>query len=87
VTSTATVVATASTGVNQTIRIHVDVNSPIVYLGSNSGVTSSTGLAVGGGSNVVIERAGMAPSTALTIYGLVASGSASGRLQVSSTTA
>lgn len=55
VATTATLIHTAGTS-SETVRLHVDTNSPMLYLGPNSSVTSSNGLPVGGGSTLAIRR-------------------------------
>jgi hypothetical protein len=87
VTTTATLIHQSSPTSNETIRLHVDDTSPVIFLGPNASVSTSNGLAVGGGSNLVLERNNTIPgnTTGNIIYGIVAAGS--GTVKVSATTA
>lgn len=67
--TSATLIHTFSTTNQETLKIRVDPQSPLVYLGPNSSVSTSNGLAVGGGSALVLER-GFGQS----VYGIVAAG-------------
>jgi hypothetical protein len=76
VTTTATLIHQSSPTSNETIRLHFDDTSAVVFLGPNSSVTTSNGLAVGGGSNMVFQRNNTIPgnTTGNTIYGITAAG-------------
>jgi hypothetical protein len=54
---------------NYSLFIHSDERNPLVYLGPNASVSTSNGLAIGGGSNLNIYR-GFGQS----VYAVVASG-------------
>jgi hypothetical protein len=83
--TTATLIATFNSSGNETVWVHVDDTSPTVYFGQSSGVTTSTGVAAGGGSDLRFSRVfGSIGTPNQTLYGICAA--AAGSVKVSNTT-
>jgi hypothetical protein len=78
--TTATLIATTTSATPQTTWIHIDANSPVVYLGPNSSVTTSNGMPAGGGSDITLFQ-----THGATIYAIVA-GPYGGTVKVSTNT-
>jgi hypothetical protein len=69
ITSTASLIHTFSSNAAETVFIQIPAISPTVYLGPNSSVTSSNGLACGPGSKLYLTSLSSA-----AIYGITATG-------------
>lgn len=79
--TSAVLIHTVSSTSNETLFIHIDERSPLVYLGPNSSVSTSNGLAVGGGSDLTLFR-----TFGQSVYAICASTGGGGTLKWSAQT-